>query len=1065
MFHTGGIPPELGQIPFGLAQVAGDRTINNPEQAALVFSGPRFFVALISGVVLAFAFQLLLTNLSVAAGISIIGRSSDHDDDHDHSSSGMGGTIRKIGFAVGLWTLVTVTVALFIACLLAVKLSLITSASLGAIVGVVIWGAYFSLLVWVSSTTVGSLIGSVVNTATSGFQAIVGTATAALGAKAVNDQVVSTAEAAAAAVRRELGAGLDPSSIRESLEDYLEGLRPPGLDFGRIRGEFERLINDPELHEIVGSGSPADVIDRLRHIDRRTFVNLVSSRTDLSRQEAERLVDQLESIWKQTLGRLQRQNPTAELVEYLRTVQPGQLDNRELRDRIDRLTDEVRRQGQLLQSAQANQLGQLGQLAQQPPKQEASLFDRAVQLGMSTLVGTVMSRADLSDLDVEKILDQLQSVGGKVKDKTQQVAGQVADKVPALPFNTIRADVENYLLNAYTWHLNRVTLDAEFKDVIYDPEASPSLVRRQLEQISRRDFVDILTRRGDLTPPRVTEIADQLETIRTSLLNTVKASEGEEQSQDLRSRVENYLRNTQKAELNPEGIERDFQTLLEDREAGYDALKARLSQFDRGTLVALLAQRSDMSEAEANQLVDRLEQTRDRVLGQAQAVQERVKAEADALRQRVESYLRNTNKQELNPEGIKRDFRLLLDDPQAGVSALGDRLSQFDRQTLIALLAQRQDMTPQEAERVVDQLEEVRHNIVHAPQIAVDKTKEQYDRLSTTLADYLRGTNLEELDPEGIQRDLTTLLHDPKEGLYALRQRLAHVDRETLVRLLAQRSDLTEAQANRLIDQVLLAIRRIVRSPRRLASRTQQRVRDFQTNLADYLRNTHRDELNPAGIQRDLQLLFSDPRAGFQNLGDRLSQVDRATIVALLAQREDMTQAEAERIVDQVLVVREQFFSQVQRIQDRIQAVIDGIFNRIRDYLNSLDRPELNYEGIRRDVRTLFYDPKAGFEAIRDRLGSFNRDTLVALLSSREDISEADANRVIDQIESARSSVLRRAERFQQEAQLRLEEVKHQAKKQAEETRKAAASAAWWLFGTAVVSAAASAIAGAIAIG
>jgi len=69
--------------------------------------------------------------------------------------------------------------------------------------------------------------------------------------------------------------------------------------------------------------------------------------------------------------------------------------------------------------------------------------------------------------------------------------------------------------------------------------------------------------------------------------------------------------------------------------------------------------------------------------------------------------------------------------------------------------------------------------------------------------------------------------------------------------------------------------------------------------------------------------------------------------------------------------------------------------------LNSLDRPELNYDGIKRDVRKLFYDPQAGFDAIRDRLGSFDRDTLVAIMSSREDISEADANRIIDQIEGA----------------------------------------------------------------
>jgi nucleoid DNA-binding protein len=284
------------------------------------------------------------------------------------------------------------------------------------------------------------------------------------------------------------------------------------------------------------------------------------------------------------------------------------------------------------------------------------------------------------------------------------------------------------------------------------------------------------------------------------------------------------------------------------------------------------------------------------------------------------------------------------------------------------------------------------------------------------------------------------------------------------VKLLSQRRDLSEDQVNQVIDQVQTSIRDFVKAPRRLASRTQQRVQNFQTYLEEYLRYTGKEELNPEGIKRDLQLLLNDPRVGMESLSDRLSHFDRDTLVALLKIRGDISDQEAARIVDQVLSVREQFVEQVRAIQRRIQDAIDSVFARIRNYLNSLDRPELNYDGIKRDVRQLFNDPQAGFDAIRDRLGSFNRDTLVAIMSSREDISEADANRIVDQIEGARNNVLQRAERIQQEAQHRLEQVKQQAQQQAEETRKAAASAAWWLFGTAVVSALCSAVAGAIAV-
>jgi hypothetical protein len=212
-------------------------------------------------------------------------------------------------------------------------------------------------------------------------------------------------------------------------------------------------------------------------------------------------------------------------------------------------------------------------------------------------------------------------------------------------------------------------------------------------------------------------------------------------------------------------------------------------------------------------------------------------------------------------------------------------------------------------------------------------------------------------------------------------------------------------------------------------------------------------------------LLLRDPRSGIGNLGDRLQQFDRSTLVSLLSQREDITEEEANQIADRIEAVRNQLVEQVQNVQDKVQSTIDGIFSQIRNYLNSLERPELNYEGIKRDFRKLFDDPQAGFDALKERLGQLDRDTLVAVLSSRNDISEADANRIIDQIEGVRDSVLQRAERLQQEAEKRIKDIKHKAAKQAEETRKAAATAAWWLFGTALTSVATAAIAGAIAVG
>jgi ElaB/YqjD/DUF883 family membrane-anchored ribosome-binding protein len=1021
-----------------LAQIPVTQEILTPEEASLVFSGSKFLVALLAGVVMAFAFQLLLTNFSVAVGIS---SGIDLGDDDEET---IGDQIRSVEAKVGTWALITASIALFSACFLAVKLSLIESALLGSIIGVVIWSTYFSVLMWLGSSAVGSLIGSLVSTATSGLQGLMGTATSAIGANAARNQMVSTAEEITAAVRRELTSGLDPDTIRNSLQSSLSSIQLPQLDLKAIRNSFDQLLKESDLQDIADS-------DLLQNINRETFVNLVSSQTGFSKADTNRIAESLESAWNLAL---KRQNPTEQVINLLKQASPEELNSEQLSQRIQELVTAGVGNG----------------------KQSNGVIKQAVQYGLGAVVPAVLDRVNIKDVDVDKITNQLQQLKGKLQDVdvdkiTQQLqqlrekaTEQIAEKLPALPQNTIKADVEDYILGAMPWHFNRITLKDEFKDAIYDPAGDPGTIRRQLEEINSDYFTNLLTQRGDITPAMVNEIATLMEGVRTEVLETVRKAEAREKSQDLRSRVENYLRSTGKEELNPEGIEQEFGKLLEDPEAGFEALSDRFSQFDRDTLVQLLQQREDINPEEANNIVSQLESTRDAGLNRARELQQQATAKAQELQQRVEDYLRNTNLEELDPEGIERDFRMLLDNPQSGIYALGGRLAQFDRDTLVKLLSGRENLSEERINQILDQLEGVRDSIVQAPQQVADQVKQRYEQTTNVLAGYLRNTNLEELDPEGIQRDLTFLLENPQEGALALRDRLSQVDRETLVKLLTQRGDLSEEQVNQIIDRVQEAIQNIIRAPRRLASRTTKQVLDFEANLENYLRNTNKEELNPESIKRDLQLLLNDPRAGLGSISDRLSQVDRSTIVALLSQREDISEEEANRIVEQIESVRNSIVEQVQMLQQRVQSVIDGIFGRTRNYLNSLERPELNYEGIQQDFQKLFDDPQAGFEALRDRLGQFDRGSLVAILSSREDISEEQANRIVDQIEAARDGVLHRAESIQQEAQRRLDAIKAEAKKQAKATKKAVKDAAWWLFGAAFTSLVASAIAGFIAV-
>ncbi len=1004
-------------LPF--AQVNVQPGIVAIEESFL-FSIPQFILALFAGLVMTFAFQFLFTNLAIAF-VATPGTPTESD------SESLGDTVRSIETKLGLFVLISVSIALFIATFLAVKLSLVGGEVLGAIVGVVIWSTYFTLLVWFGSSAIGSLLGSFISSATSGIQGMMGAATTAIGANAARKQAVETAEEIAAAVRQELTSGINPDAIRETLTSSIASLPIPRLNVDDVSQQFDKILKNVDLEGIADS-------DLLKNLNRDTIASLIRDRTDLSKEDVDQIVDRLEAAVKNVR---QGSNASDQLVERVKTATPEELKSGNLFNQLSNVV-------------QSN----IG-------RSQPSLANLAMEAGLGSLLAVVQNRVDLSDLDVEKISGQLQKLVEQVSASSEKEA---QPNVTPPRRNVIKADVESFVLGALPWYFNRFSLPQEFQEILYDPQANPSEVRWQLEELNLGYFTGLLAQRGDLSVGMIQESARIMETVLNDVLDTVRKAEAAEQRDSLQTQIETYLRSSDKSKLGESEIQQQLQTILEDSDTDLETFQSYLNSLDQTTLQNLLQERSDFSTEEASDLANRVSRVREQSLQSIQTLRDQAQTRANELRQQVESYLRNTNREELNPDAIEREIRLLFDDPQAGLSALRSRLSQFDRETLVQLLSQRNDLSEEQINRILDQVESIRSSILNAPRQLLNRAKQQYDNTTETIADYLRRTNLEELDPDAIQQELTTLFYDPKLGASALRQRLSQFDRETLVKLLSQRGDLTEEQVNQTIDQVQTAIRNVAKAPRRAVSRIQKQALDFEASLENYLRNTNKEEFNPEGIKRDLQLLVNDPRAGASSLGDRLSQIDRESLIALLSQREDISEAEATQTVDQILAVRDRISEQVQQLQQRLQSIVNQLQDQIRAYLDSLDRPELSYEGIKNDFIKLFNDPQAGTDALRARLSQVDRGTLTALLSSNPNISEAQANRIVDQIESARDSVLGQAEYVQQETQRRLSQIKHQAQKQAIATQKMAAGAAWWLFGTAFTSLIASAIAGFLAV-
>lgn len=356
------------------------------------------------------------------------------------------------------------------------------------------------------------------------------------------------------------------------------------------------------------------------------------------------------------------------------------------------------------------------------------------------------------------------------------------------------------------------------------------------------------------------------------------------------------------------------------------------------------------------------------------------------------------------------------------------------------------------------------------------------ERVRDEVRGYVQQLAPRPIDPASVRREVQQLFNETEIQAIAEHEGETLVDREVVVSVLRARPALHGRDVQAVaqgVDDALRVIKEeafsgkdtvttVADTALRLTGRSRDEAASTRTRIEEWLRSTGKEALDPDGIKRDLDRLFAEPSMGFTALRDRVRMIDRSTIEAILAQRSDISQEEAHRILETVerwarsIVPRGRKGGGPQGADTA--SVRERATSKVRAYLESLDRPELHYEGVRVDIERLLEEPGVGAEALAERVKAIDRDTVKAILASRRDLTEQDAERILQQVEAARDSVTRRIRAVRDEVERRLLVARDETLKQAEEARKTAASAAWWSVATAVVSAIAAAFGGMVAV-
>jgi hypothetical protein len=134
------------------------------------------------------------------------------------------------------------------------------------------------------------------------------------------------------------------------------------------------------------------------------------------------------------------------------------------------------------------------------------------------------------------------------------------------------------------------------------------------------------------------------------------------------------------------------------------------------------------------------------------------------------------------------------------------------------------------------------------------------------------------------------------------------------------------------------------------------------------------------------------------------------------------------------------------RLVKRIEA-------QVANFFNSTERQELNYNLLKNDVRRILDNPKDSISVIKNRLSTFDIDTLRAVVTNNRYVNDEHIDRIVETIANSKNEVLDKISQIESKAAQQIETVKRKAVIQAEHARATAASAAWWLVLTAILSA------------
>ncbi|MEO0407015.1 MAG: hypothetical protein AAF289_06655 [Cyanobacteria bacterium P01_A01_bin.135] len=444
-------------------------------------------------------------------------------------------------------------------------------------------------------------------------------------------------------------ASLTNQVVKEDVEDYLEQVPPWRLESDALQQEFQEVLVDPEA-------AASQVLPQVSALAPDDFAHSLEQRGDLSQTQIEELVTMLEGTRQDAIAALSTPDAAAPAPPDLSEAEQEAVTalQQKLEDYLHYTS-----LSQITPAAIAEKVEALVEESALPPQ---TLRQVAPTLPPEPLNEVLSSRQGLEPAQQAELVQQVQQTW------RQQTAGDRGGRVNP----QVQVAVEGALILGISQLISRRVTGKDLLSALMEPlqEAAgdPQDLRHALSQTDWGDLSQRAKQQLNATETQVTQATQQVQTALTDFLKPPKrwVLRRSAQVHDFWSQVTDYLTHSRPEQLSAEAIRENLEWLW--RTSGrMDALQrfsaeavAQVQDFDRETLKAAVAQRSDLSTQQVEDISAALEAfTRD-LLRRADQVRQQAQAALQDWLKSVALALQDPDQLAFDPGRIKQELRSLL---------------------------------------------------------------------------------------------------------------------------------------------------------------------------------------------------------------------------------------------------------------------------------------------------------------------------------------------------------------------------------------------------------------------